>query len=149
MKSGFKILEFFHGNIVEKAVDCRVNYSDLVFDRHRFILRLLEDFRDALAAFNLFAGAFIKIRSKLGETRQLPELREIKAKLARDLFHGFDLRSRAHAGHRNTDVERRTDALIKQVTLEENLPVSDRNHVSRDVGGDVTGLGFDDRQGGE
>ena len=40
------------------------------------------------------------------------------------------------------------DAGVEQVGLQEDLPVGDRDDVRRDVGGDVVGLGLDDRQPG-
>ena len=39
------------------------------------------------------------------------------------------------------------DARLERVVLEVDLAVGDRDHVGRDVGGDVAGLGLDDRQG--
>ena len=61
-------------------------------------------------------------------------------------LHRLDLRRRTHARHRDADVHRRTDALVEQIGLQEDLAVGDRDHVGRNVGRDVVGLGLDDRQ---
>ena len=42
--------------------------------------------------------------------------------------------------------DRRPDAFVEQVGLEEDLTVGDRDHVGRNVGRHVTGLGLDHRQ---
>ena len=47
------------------------------------------------------------------------------------------------------DRDGRADALIEKVGLEINLAVGDRDDVGGDVGGNVAGLRFDDRQRGE
>src|SRR5699024_8275814 len=51
--------------------------------------------------------------------------------------------------NRDADVDGRANALVEQVRLQEDLTVGDRDHVGRDEGGDVVGLGLDDRQGGQ
>src|SRR4029450_7678555 len=65
---------------------------------------------------------------------------------AGDLTHRLDLRRSADARHRVADVDRRTDALVEQVALQEDLAIGDRDDVGRDVGREVAGLRFDDRQ---
>ena len=68
---------------------------------------------------------------------------------AGDLLHRLDLRRRADAADREADVDGRADAAIEQLGLEEDLAVGDRDHVGRDIGRDVAGLGLDDRQRGQ
>ncbi len=68
---------------------------------------------------------------------------------AGDLLHRLDLRGRADAADRQADVDGGTDALIEELGLEEDLAVGDRDHVGRDVGRHVAGLGLDDRQRGQ
>jgi hypothetical protein len=57
-----------------------------------------------------------------------------------DLLHGFGLRSRADTRDRETDVDGRSDTLVEELSLQEDLSVSDGNDVGWDVGGHVTGL---------
>ena len=73
-------------------------------------------------------------------------LREVEAQRAGHLAHRLDLRRAADARDRVADVDRRTDALVEQVALEEDLPVGDRDDVGRDVGREVARLRLDDRQ---
>merc|ERR1711884_273211 len=52
-------------------------------------------------------------------------------------------------GHRETDVDGRSDTLVEQLSLQEDLSVSDGDDVGGDVGGHITSLGLDDGQGGQ
>ena len=52
----------------------------------------------------------------------------------------------ADARHRVADVDRRTNALVEEVGLQEDLAVGDRNDVRRDVRRQVARLRLDDRQ---
>merc|ERR1719167_98621 len=52
-------------------------------------------------------------------------------------------------GHRETDVDGRSDTLVEELSLQEDLSVSDGDDVGGDVGGHITSLGLDDGQGGE
>ena len=64
------------------------------------------------------------------------------------LLHRLDLGGATDPRHRDADVDRRPDALVEQVRLEEDLAVGDRDDVRRDVGRHVVRLGLDDRQTG-
>ena len=68
---------------------------------------------------------------------------------ASDLPHGLDLRAAADPAYRQSYVHRGTHALIEQIGFEINLSVGDRNDIGRNVGGNVAGLGFNDRQSGK
>ena len=74
---------------------------------------------------------------------------EVEAQAAGDALHGLDLGGAADAGDRVADVDRRPDAGVEEVGLEEDLAVGDGDDVRRDVGRDVAGLGLDDGQRGE
>ena len=91
----------------------------------------------------------VELGAELRERLQLAVLREVEAQAAGDLLHRLRLGAAAHARHRDADVDRRADAREEEVGLEEDLPVGDRDHVRRDVRGDVAGLRLDDRQRGE
>ena len=62
-----------------------------------------------------------------------------------DLLHGFHLGGGAHTANAQTDVYGRADAFVEQFCFQENLAIGDRNYISRNVGGHVSSLGFDDR----
>ena len=88
----------------------------------------------------------VEVAAELRERRELAVLREVETQRAGDLAHRLDLRRAADARHRVADVDRRADALVEQVGLEEDLAVGDRDDVGRDVGREVAGLRLDDRQ---
>src|SRR5690606_23078929 len=52
------------------------------------------------------------------------------------------------AGNGDARVDCGTHPGVEQVVLQEDLPIGNGNHVGRNIGGYVPGLGFDDRQGG-
>lgn len=56
------------------------------------------------------------------------------------LLHAGELRGGADAGHRQTDVQGGADTLVEQLSLQEDLAVSDGNHVGGNIGGHITGL---------
>ena len=91
----------------------------------------------------------VEVGAELGEGRHLAVLRQLALDAAGHLLHGLDLRGRADARHRDADVHRRADALVEQVRLQEDLAVGDGDHVGRDVGRHVVGLGLDDGERGE
>ena len=126
-----------------------VDDADLQLDRHRLVLPLLEQLGQPGAAVEQALGGGVEIGGELGERRHLAVLGELQLDPPGDLLHRLDLGRRADPRHRQADVHRRADALVEQVGLEEDLAVGDRDHVGRDVGRDVVGLGLDDRQRGE
>ena len=70
-------------------------------------------------------------------------------KRAGDRAHGFDLRASADAADRNTDVDGGTDVRVEQIAFEIDLSVGDRDDVGGNIGGNVAGLSFDERQSRE
>ena len=66
-----------------------------------------------------------------------------------NLLHGLGLGSRSDTGHGETDVDGGTDALVEELSLEEDLAVGDGNHVGGNVGGHISGLGLNDGQGSQ
>src|SRR6185312_13930392 len=73
---GFKAAAFFDGDIVEQTLGSREDDGDLLFDRQRLILRLLQNFDEALTAVELRLRRLIKIGAKLRECRELAILLE-------------------------------------------------------------------------
>ena len=120
--------------------------DDLLLDRQRLVLRLLQDLDQPPAAIELAQRRLVEVAAELRERRELAVLREVEPQRAGDLPHRLDLRRAADARHRVADVDRRADALVEQVALEEDLAVGDRDDVGRDVGRQVAGLRLDDRQ---
>src|SRR6476646_9645445 len=119
---------------VEVAAGARVDRGDLVADREPF------------AACQRFLGLGVELGAELGEGLEVAVLGEVEAQFSGDLLHRLGLRVAADARDRDADVDRRADAREEEVGLQEDLAVGDRDHVGRDVGGAVGGLGLDDRQ---
>ena len=134
-------------HLVEVAVVAGVDRDDLLLEGPRLVLRLVQGRDHPLAAAERLLGRGIELRAELRERLELAELRQVEAQAAGDLLHRLRLGVAADAGDRDADVDRRPDAREEEVGLEEDLPVGDRDHVRRDVGGDVAGLRLDDRQG--
>ena len=78
-----KLLHPLDRDLVEVAVLHRPEDGDLLFDRNRVVLRLLEQLHDALAAIELRLGGGIEVGTELGEGGQLAELRQVDLDLAR------------------------------------------------------------------
>ena len=131
---------------VEVAAGAGVDRGDLVGDLERLALLLLEQLDQPFAAVQRLLGLGIELGAELGEGLEVAVLGEVEAQLAGDLLHRLGLRVAAHPRDRDADVDRRPHARVEEVGLEEDLAVGDRDHVGRDVGGDVGGLGLDDRQ---
>ena len=56
------------------------------------------------------------------------------------LFHRLGLGCRSYTGDRETDVNGGSDTLVEQLGLQEDLAVSDGDHVGGDVSGHITSL---------
>ena len=111
------------------------------------VLWLLEHFDDPCAARELPLRGGIELRAELGKRLQLAILSQIETQAPGDLLHRLDLRVAAHATHGNAGVHRGPHVRVKEIGLEKDLPVGDRDDIGRNVGGDVARLRFDDRQG--
>jgi CheY-like chemotaxis protein len=70
-----------HGH-VEVAVRACVDHDDLLFDRHRHILSLLQDLDESLTASQLLLGCGVEVATKLREGRLFAVLRKFKTQSA-------------------------------------------------------------------
>merc|ERR1712088_1191813 len=136
-------------NFVEEATDTTVDDSDLVLNGHRHILALLQQFCQPDTPVQQLLGSGIKIGTELGESGDFTVLGKLELHGTGDLLHGLGLGSGADTGHRETDIDGRSDTLVEQLSLQEDLAVSDGDDIGGDVGGHITSLGLDDGQGGE
>src|SRR3546814_1627061 len=68
------------------------------------------------------------------EGRHLAILGEFELDRSCDLLHRLGLRGGTDAADRKADVDGRTNALIEQVGLKEDLTIGDRDHVGRNIG---------------
>src|SRR6185437_2097451 len=104
-----------HIDAVEEALRTRENRDHLLLDRHRIVLRLLQQLGQASATSEQALRRSVKVRTELSEGRHFAVLGELELDRAGDLLHRFGLRGRADAAHRQTDVNRRTNALVEEV----------------------------------
>ena len=76
-------------------------------------------------------------------------LGELKLEGTSKLLHGLDLDGGSDAGNGETDIDCGTDTLMEELSLEEDLTVSDGDHIGGNIGGHITGLGLNDGEGSE
>lgn len=62
------------------------------------------------------------------------------------MLHGLELGSGTDTRDGQTDVDGGTDTLVEELSLQEDLAISDGNDVGRNVGRDITTLGLNDGQ---
>ena len=134
---------------VEIAAHAGEDGDHLLLHRHRRELVLLEKLGQPRAAIEEALRRRVEVGAELCEGRHLAVLGELQLDPARHLPHRLHLGGRADPAHRETDINRRPDALVEEIGLEEDLPVGDGDDVGRDVGRDVVGLGLDHRHRGE
>ena len=146
---GFEAADILNREIVEVAVGAGEDDQNLLFDRQRLILVLLQNLDQAAAAVELLLRGLVEVGAELREGRQFAVLREFETERTGNRSHGLGLRAAADAADRETDVDGRPDVRVEQVGFEVDLTVGDRNHVGRNVRRNVARLRFDERQRGE
>src|SRR5579863_151289 len=144
-----EVLDAVGVDAIDVPVGGRVDLHDLLLDRDRLALTLVECAHQPLAARQRALRVGIELGSELRERLELTELREVELQTAGDLLHRADLGATAHARHADADVDGRAHARVEQLRLEEDLAVGDRDHVGRDVRRHVASLRLDDRQRGQ
>src|SRR5208337_1000917 len=137
------------GHVVEQPLGPRVDDENLLGERQRLILPLLQNFRQTASTGELRLRSLVEVAAKLGKRRQFAILSKIETQRAGDLAHGLDLRVAADTADRKSDVHRRTHAGVEQVGLEIDLAVGNRNYVGRNVSRNVARLGLNDGQRGQ
>ena len=140
------ILDLRRGHLVDEPLRARVDDRHLLGEGDGLVLVLLEQLGQARPALELVARRGVEVGCELGEGRELAVLSEVEPQLARNLPHGLGLRVSTDTGDADAHVERGPLAGVEQVGLEVDLAVRDRDDVGGDEGGDVVGLGLDDRQ---
>src|SRR3989339_594120 len=136
-EGGELFLELFYlinGDVIEETIDTGIEGGDLFANGHRFVLELLEKFRETGATIELLLGFRIEIRSELGKDREFPVLGQFHTELAGDFLHRFPLRRGAHTGNGKSDVHRGADTFVEQIRFKVDLPVGDGNDIGWNVG---------------
>jgi hypothetical protein len=128
------------------TVNTGVDEGYHLVDGHRRVLLLLEELSQTLTTVESLLGSSVQIGTELGKGSDLTVLGQEELQRTSDLLHGLELSGGADTRHRQTDVDGRTDTLVEELGLEEDLTVCDGNDVGRNVGGHITTLSLDNRQ---
>src|SRR5918994_3634262 len=135
-----------HLNVIQVAVGDGVDDDYLLLDRYRPVLRLLEYLDQTRAAGELALRSRIEVRPELRKGLELTILSQTQAKRTCHLLHRLDLRIPSDSTHTDARVHRRTHVRVEEIGREEDLAVGNRDDVRGNVGGDVAGLGLDNRK---
>lgn len=136
-------------NLIEVSSYTGIEHTYLLFSWHWHILSLLKELSELLTSVQKLLGGSIKIRSELSEGSDLSVLGKIKLHCTRHLLHCLNLGSRSDSRYRKTDINGWSDTLIEELSLQEDLSISDRDDIGWDIGRHITSLGLDDRKSGE
>ena len=138
-----------HLHAIGVALHADEEGDDDVLHLHGQVLALLEELVQTHTSVQLLLGGGVKIGTELGEGGHLTVLGKLQLHGTGDLLHGLDLSGGTHTGHGETHGNSGALALVEKLGLQEDLTVSDGNHVGGDIGGHITGLGLNDGQGGQ
>jgi hypothetical protein len=113
------------------------------------ILLLLEEFSELLTSVQELLGGSVEIRTELSEGGNFSVLGQLELEGTGDLLHGLDLGGGTDTGHRETDIDGGADTLVEELSLQEDLTISDRDHIGGNVGRHITSLGLNYWERGE
>jgi len=133
--------------LVEVSVDTTEENADLLGSGHRDELVLLEELSKLFSSVELLLSSSIKIRTELSEGSDLSVLGKLELERTGDLLHGLDLGSRSDTGDGETDINSGSYTLEEELSLEEDLTVSNGDNVGGNVSGHITSLGLNDGEG--
>jgi len=136
-------------DLVEVTSHTAEDASDLLSNVHWGVLGLLEELSESDTSVEELLGGGVHIGTELGEGGDLSVLSEIELHGTGDLLHGLELGSGTDSGDGETDVDSWSDTLVEELSLQEDLTVSDGDDVGWDVSGHITSLGLDDWQSGQ
>ena len=122
---------------------------DLVGEPERGELRLRKHGTDPPPASDLVLDLCIRNDAEAGKYLKFQELGVIEAQRLSGFAQGWGLRLASDTTHARSDVDRWLVTLIKETCIENDLPVGDRDEIGRNVGAQVTGIDFRDRDGSE
>src|SRR5690606_7018759 len=119
----FKLSCIFYRYSIHQTSGGSIDNCHLQFNRYRRILSLLKDFLVSSTSFDGSLGSRIKVRTELGKSLQLTELRLVQLQSTGNLLHRLDLGVTTHSGYGDTYVDRRTDTGVEEIGLQEDLTV--------------------------
>jgi len=131
-------------NVVKETVNTGKDNGDLLLGTEGRGLLLLKNLGKTLTTGKSLLGGSIKIRTELGESSNLTVLGQEKLEGTSNLLHGLDLSSGTDTGNGKTDVNGGSDTLVEELSLQEDLTISNGNNVGGNVSRDITTLGLND-----
>src|SRR5450830_257013 len=145
----FKGQNLLDVDIVQETLVDREQRGTHQRDGQRAVLSLLEQFGHAGTAVELLAGGLVQVGSELREGSQFTVLGQVGTDTTGQILDQLGLGSTTDARHRDTGVDGGADTGVEQAGFQEDLAVGDRDHVGRNEGGHVTGLGFNHGERGQ
>ena len=97
------------------------------------VLSLLKQLSKADTAAQELLSRGIQVVAELGESSHLTILGKLKLHGTSHLLHGSCLGSGSDTGHGKTDVDGRSDTLVEKFSFQEDLAISNGDHIGRDV----------------
>lgn len=133
-------------NVIQETVDTSVNDWDLLLGSQWRVLLLLQQLGQSLTSSQGLLGGGVQVGTELGESSDFSVLSQEQFQRTSNLFHGLNLSSGTDTRDGQTDVDSWSDTLVEQLSLQENLTISDGNDVGWNVSGHITTLGLNDWQ---
>jgi len=146
---GFEFANIGGLNLIEVTLDTSVKDANLLLSGHWNVLLLLEELSEFLTSVQKLLSSGIKIGTELGEGSDFSVLGKLELHGTGDLLHGLDLGSGTDSRYGKTDVNGWSDTLIEELSLQEDLSISDRNNVCWDISRYITSLGLNNWKGGQ
>ena len=136
-------------DLVEVASDTSIKYANLKFSWHWHVLSLLQEFCKLLTSVEKLLCGGIKIGTELSESSDLSVLSKIELHGTGHLLHSLDLSGRTDSRYRKTDINSWSDTLVEELSLQEDLSISDGNNVSWDISRHITSLSLNNWKSGK
>jgi hypothetical protein len=115
---GLEPVDVGHGDVVEGTRGAGPDRHDLLLDRERCELLLLEQLDQAGSALERTLGGAVEVGTECGERFQLAILRQVEAQTPGHRTQRPDLCGAADPRHGHADVDGGSDTRVEQVGLE-------------------------------
>lgn len=110
----FEIGDLFGLDAVQMATDTAVDDADLDCNIHWLVLVLLQQLSESLASREELLGRGVHVRTELGEGGNFTILGQVELHRSRNLLHRLHLGGGTDTGDGKTDVDSRTDTLVRK-----------------------------------
>ena len=130
----FKLAYFIQRYILQQAMRAAIKDCNLLFHRHRSVLRLYQQTGVLLPLVDSQCSYRVHVAAEFGECLQFAILCLIYLQCTGHFLHRLNLSITAHTTDGDTHINGRTITLIKEVGVEEYLSVGNGNHIRRDIG---------------